>query len=422
MTATALMGLQWGDEGKGKMVDLLAAEVDMVVRCQGGSNAGHTVKVGDQKTVLHLVPSGILAPSVRCLIGHGVVVDPQQLLIEMDALESQGVSLSGRLFLSDRAHVVFPHHKSLDALQESSRKAGKIGTTGRGIGPCYADKASRRGIRVHELLDAETLRLRLEDRLSELRGLHDDVEFDDLETVLRDYLGFAERLRPRVADTGAMVRAAHREGRAIFLEGAQGVLLDIDLGTYPFVTSSSTQIGGLLSGSGLSPFALDRVVGVLKAYTTRVGSGPFPTELECALGQRLRDRGHEYGSTTGRPRRCGWFDALGARFAVETNGVSEIALTKIDVMSGFSTIRVCTGYQLDGVDLPEWPADSALLERVEPVYRDFEGWSEDISEVRHYDALPEALRRYVEGLEELCGARIEMISVGPRREDIIART
>ena len=328
MAATALMGLQWGDEGKGKLVDLLSADADWVVRCQGGSNAGHTVKVGEETTVLHLVPSGILAPEARCVIGNGVVIDPAQLLSELDGLRERGVVIEGRLFISDRAHVVFPHHKQLDSNEEEARAGRRIGTTGRGIGPAYEDKVGRRGIRMHELVDPSRLEGRLASSGNGLLGRLGQAVVGELDQVLEDYRGLGERLRPYVTDTVRLLHDSLSRGERLFLEGAQGFLLDIDFGTYPFVTSSNTVVGGLLAGSGLPARALTKVVGVLKAYTTRVGEGPFPTELNDASGERLRDRGAEYGATTGRPRRCGWFDAVAARFAVEINGVDEIALTQ----------------------------------------------------------------------------------------------
>ncbi len=421
MPVNALIGLQWGDEGKGKMIDVLSADADWVVRCQGGSNAGHTVQVGEETLVLHLVPSGILRAHARCLIGHGVVLDPAKLLEEMELLQTQGVELRERLFLSDRCHLVFPHHRIVDALQEKGRGGAKIGTTGRGIGPAYADKAARRGLRLHDFLHKDRLASHLEARHSEVRERYPDAALPSWEEVLHQQAEYAERLAPYVADTVSMLLEAYRGDARIFLEGAQGALLDIDVGTYPYVTSSNTQSGGLVTGSGLPPASLSDVVGVAKAYTTRVGEGPFPTELEDESGRRMRDRGHEYGATTGRPRRCGWYDGVAARFAVETNGVTSLALTKADVLSGFEKVRICTAYEIDGRPLASPPAAIRDLERVRPVYAEMEGWSEDISGCRTYDALPKALKLYVEAVETVSGAPVRRVSVGPRRQDIIFR-
>ena len=421
MPVNALIGLQWGDEGKGKMIDVLSADADWVVRCQGGSNAGHTVQVGDETLVLHLVPSGILRANARCIIGHGVVLDPGKLLEEMDVLASQRVELLGRLFLSNRCHVVFPHHKVLDALQEEGRGGAKIGTTGRGIGPAYADKAARRGLRLHDYLIPDRLSSHLAVRHAQIREHYPQAELPPLDEVVAQHQAFAEKLAPHVVDTVGMLLDAYRRDARIFLEGAQGALLDIDVGTYPFVTSSNTQSGGLVTGSGLPPGAFRDVLGVAKAYVTRVGEGPFPTELDDESGRRMRDRGHEYGATTGRPRRCGWFDGVAARFAVETNGVTSLALTKADVLSGFERVRLCTAYELDGRSLETPPAAIRDLGRVRPVYREMEGWSEDISGCRTYDALPKALKLYVEAVEAVSGAPVGRVSVGPRRQDIIFR-
>jgi adenylosuccinate synthase len=416
------MGLQWGDEGKGKMVDILSATTDYVVRCQGGSNAGHTVKVGGKTTVLHLIPSGILSETAVCVIGNGVVVDPAQLLEEMALIEGQGVNISGRLFVSERAHVVFPFHKTLDAAQEAARADRKLGTTGRGIGPSYEDKVARQGLRMADLLRddlAERLSTSFDLKDRRLRSLGADA--GDLDAVVAEFRALGERLRPHIRDTVKLLHEGRRAGKSFFLEGAQGVLLDIDLGTYPFVTSSNTNVGGLLTGSGLPANAIDRVVGVIKAYTTRVGSGPFPTELDDEVGQGIRDRGAEYGATTGRPRRCGWFDAVAGRFAVAVNGVDHLALTKSDVLSGLDEIRICTAYRLDGREIDWFPADVGDLERLEPVYETLPGWKEDISGARAYDALPENMKRYVARIEELVGAPATWISVGPGREETITR-
>ncbi len=423
MTVTALLGLQWGDEGKGKMVDILSASTDYVVRCQGGSNAGHTVKVQGETTVLHLVPSGILSPDAKCVIAHGVVLDPEQFLKEVATLEGKGVDVRGRLFVSDRAHVVFPFHRELDGAQERARR-GRIGTTNRGIGPCYEEKASRQGLRVLDLLNEDRLRTRLTEvdslRRARLEALGADTGAD-LDETLKNYLALGEKLAPFVTDTVAMLHRALDDKSRIFLEGAQGVLLDLDLGTYPYVTSSNTCIGGLIAGSGIPARSLDCTYGVLKAYTTRVGAGPFPTELNDEVGQGLRDRGAEYGATTGRPRRCGWFDAVAARFAIRVNGVDRILLTKSDVLSGCGTISVCTAYRVDGELIRDYPADPEILARAEPVYEELPGWDEDISGHRTYDELPDNMKSFVNRLEEICEARVSMVSTGPGREAIIER-
>ncbi|MEE9392979.1 MAG: adenylosuccinate synthase [Planctomycetota bacterium] len=413
MTARALIGLQWGDEGKGKMVDVLSADADLVVRCQGGSNAGHTVKVGDVTTILHLIPSGILSERARCIIGNGVVIDPEQLLKEIAVLEDRGLKMAGRLFVSDRAHVVFPHHKERDSAQEKARKGAKIGTTKKGIGPAYEDKVSRSGIRMWDLHDEASLRLKLRP--------HVEATAAGFEKIVAQFLDFGRSLAPYRADTVAMVIEGVEQGKKLFLEGAQGSLLDLDLGTYPFVTSSNTNLGGLLSGCGLPPRAIKEVVGVSKAYSTRVGSGPYPTELEDAVGDKLRVRGNEFGTTTGRPRRCGWFDGVAIRFACAVNGVDSIALTKLDVLSGFETLKIATAYEIGGHPVTHFPADAGDLERAQPVYEEYPGWQDDISEIRRYDDLPGSLRRYIEVVEDLSRASVRWISMGPRREDIIER-
>ncbi|MEZ6195804.1 MAG: adenylosuccinate synthase [Planctomycetota bacterium] len=423
MSATALIGLQWGDEGKGKMVDILAAEAELVVRCQGGSNAGHTVEVAGERTVLHLVPSGILSPTARCLIGHGVVLDAEQLLKEIDALEARGVATAGRLLVSDRAHLVFSYHRELDRAQES-RRDEKIGTTGKGIGPCYEDKVARCGVRVGDLDRPEALERRIAQALETKRSRFEALGHEPprLEEVLASARDLARRLAPMTVDGVTVVHEAMERGERIFLEGAQGSLLDIDLGTYPFVTSSNANVGGLLSGSGLPAQALTRVIGVCKAYATRVGSGPFPTELEDETGARLRERGNEFGSTTGRPRRCGWFDGPAMRFAVRVNGVTDIALTKVDVLSGFERIRFARAYETAAGERHEaLPSMVDDFEGLRPVYEDFPGWEGELGGVRRYEDLPAELRRYVEAVEDYCGARVRWIGVGKGREHIVDR-
>ncbi len=418
MPNTILIGAQWGDEGKGKVIDVLTADADWVVRYQGGSNAGHTVIVGRDKHVLHLIPSGILRAGKRCVIGHGVVLDPLELLKEMDDVAATGQTLAGRFFVSDRAHLVLPYHRRFDAGREARLAAGqKIGTTQRGIGPAYTDKAARTGLRAGTLLEPdlpEILTARLADANRQLALL--GLEPLDAPAEVARLTAAAGRLAPYIADTIGLLHAAHARGESILFEGAQGTMLDLDYGTYPFVTSSSATAGGACTGTGLSPRAVDRVVGVVKAYTTRVGEGPFPTELRDATGEQLRATGHEFGATTGRPRRCGWFDAVVARYAARVNGIDEWALTKLDVLDGFETIRVCTGYRCDGRTLDTIPADARRYGRCEPVYEDLPGWRADITGVRRFGELPAACRAYIGRLETLTGVPVGVMSVGPARE------
>ncbi len=417
-------GLQWGDEGKGKIIDVLSAKYDAVVRFQGGANAGHTVHVGEDKFVLHLVPSGILHPGKQCIIANGVVVDPQCLIEEIEQLKARGCDALGRLWVSDRCHVVMPYHKVLDGLQEAGLGEQQIQTTRRGIGPCYADKASRTGIRFIDLLNPDVFRTRLRDAVAMknkvITGIYgaDPVDFDE---IMEIYSGYAEALRPFVRETVAVLHALEREGRPLLLEGAQGVMLDINFGTYPYVTSSNVCSGGATVGSGLPPSSIGEVLGVVKAYCTRVGGGPFPTEQDNEIGMFLRERGNEYGSTTGRPRRCGWLDAVALNYAVRVNGVGAIALMLMDVLTGLEQVRICTGYRLDGRLLDFFPSDTGALERVEPVYESFRSWSDDISGVTTFDGLPEAAKDYVGGVEEIIGVPVRMISVGPKRSQMIMR-
>ncbi|MAG55527.1 MAG: adenylosuccinate synthase [Planctomycetes bacterium] len=422
MTVTALIGLQWGDEGKGKIVDATSDAVDVVVRAQGGANAGHTVKVGETSRVLHLVPSGMLYPDTTGVIGNGVVLDPAQLLTELDALAASGHDLEGRLWISDRAHLVLPYHKRMDEALELLRGQSALGTTKRGIGPAYMDKAGRTGIRAGELRDPGLLRARVcEEAASKNRLLASlGTSLVDGEAIADEAVACAARLAPMVRDTVTLVNDAIDADQRVLIEGAQGALLDLDLGTYPFVTSSNCHLGGLLAGCGIPPRAVDRVVGVAKAYCTRVGSGPFPTEDHGEAGQELRDKGHEYGSTTGRPRRCGWLDLVALRWAVRTNGVDEISLTKADVLSGQSVIRVCTGYRLNGEETHTFPGGGDV-ERAEPVYRDFPGFDGELSEARSYDDLPETLRDVIAFTEDTCKASVTLVSTGPERAQTIRR-
>lgn len=423
MPALVIVGTQWGDEGKGKIVDLLSPEADIIVRFQGGHNAGHTVVVGADQFVLHLVPSGVLHAGKIGMIGNGVVIDPAALLEEIDALKARGVDLSGRLFVSDRAHLIMPYHKAIDKESEKTKGARKIGTTGRGIGPTYADKMARVGLRVADLLDPDLFREKLTKSLTDMNyllGRLYGVKGFDLDSVYQSYLGYATRLRPYIADTAILLHDAVSAGRRVLFEGAQGTLLDVDHGTYPFVTSSSATIGGALIGSGVGPKGIDRVMGVAKAYSTRVGEGPFPTELrDDQGGAELRAKGQEFGATTGRPRRCGWFDAVVVRYAVRLNGLSGLAITKLDVLDDSPDIKVCTGYRLAGQTVNTVPAVSEHFERCEPIYETLPGWKQPTAGITKYDDLPSNARRYLERLSELVGCPLDVISTGSKRDQTI---
>ncbi len=428
MPNVVVIGAQWGDEGKGKVVDLLTEHAQVVVRFQGGNNAGHTLVVGGQKTVLHLIPSGILHAGKTCVIGNGVVIDPAVLLKEIDALRTRGfLNDANQLLISEAAHVIFPWHKHLDALREKSRGGGAIGTTGRGIGPAYEDKVARHGIRVRDLLDADKLRKRVRERLGSVRdeltrlaklGKVEDPDLDE-GTIVGEYAAYGARLKEFVRDCSLFLSEQVRKGARVLFEGAQGTLLDVDHGTYPYVTSSNCVAGNAAVGSGLGPTAIDRVMGISKAYTTRVGGGPFPTELDDALGDRLRKVGDEFGATTGRPRRCGWLDTVVLRYAARVNGFWGIALTKLDVLSGIESLRICTSYELDGKIITEFPGDLDDLSRVKPVYEDLAGWGKKLSGARTLDDLPEAALRYVRRVEEICGVPVVCVSVGADRGETI---
>ncbi|WP_223634809.1 adenylosuccinate synthase [Corallococcus sp. EGB] len=428
MPNVVVIGAQWGDEGKGKVVDLLTEHAQVVVRFQGGNNAGHTLVVGGQKTVLHLIPSGILHPGKTCVIGNGVVVDPAVLVREIDALKPRGfLKDDAQLLISDNAHVIFPWHKLLDSFREKARGGSAIGTTGRGIGPAYEDKVARRGIRVRDLLHPERLRRRIDERLpavmEELKDLcaKAGVDVPVLETpqILAEFSTLGERLRPYVHDVSLFLSEQVRRGARILFEGAQGTLLDVDHGTYPFVTSSNCVAGNAAVGSGLGPTAIDKVMGISKAYTTRVGGGPFPTELSDELGERLRKVGDEFGATTGRPRRCGWLDGVVLRYAVRVNGLWGLALTKLDVLSGIKTLSICNAYELDGQRITELPGDYEDLARVKPLYETLPGWDEKIAGVRTFDELPEAAKRYVRRVEEVSGVPVVCVSVGADRGETV---
>ncbi|MFR9724480.1 adenylosuccinate synthase [Streptomyces sp. MS19] len=421
MPALVLLGAQWGDEGKGKATDLLGGSVDYVVRYQGGNNAGHTVVVGDQKYALHLLPSGILSPGCTPVIGNGVVIDPSVLLSELAGLNERGVDTS-RLLISANAHLITPYHQTLDKVSERFLGKRKIGTTGRGIGPAYADKINRQGIRVQDLFDESILRQKVEaalDQKNQLLAKLYNRRAIAAEQVVEELLGYAGQLKGYVRDTALVLNDAIDEGKVVLFEGGQGTLLDVDHGTYPFVTSSNPTAGGACTGTGVGPTKITRVIGILKAYTTRVGAGPFPTELFDEDGERLRRIGHEYGVTTGRDRRCGWFDAVIARYATRVNGLTDFFLTKLDTLTGWERVPVCVAYEIDGRRVEELPASQTDFHHAKPVYEYLPGWSEDISKARSFDELPATARSYVRTLEELSGAPVSAIGVGPGREETI---
>ncbi|CAB4597429.1 MAG: adenylosuccinate synthase [Actinobacteria bacterium] len=421
MPAIVLVGAQWGDEGKGKATDLLGDTVDYVVRYQGGNNAGHTVVIGSEKYALHLLPSGILSPNVVPVIGNGVVIDPAVLLEEIRALDSRGINTS-KLVISTNAHLITPYHRTIDKVSERFLGKAKIGTTGRGIGPAYADKISRIGIRVQDLFDRSILEQKLEGALHDKNQVLTKVfnrKNMAVAEILEEYLAYAEILRPYIADTSLLLDKALKAGKTVLLEGSQGTLLDVDHGTYPFVTSSNPTAGGACTGSGIGPKAITRVIGIVKAYTTRVGSGPFPTELLDEDGDKLRTIGHEYGTTTGRNRRCGWYDAPIARYAVRINGLTDFFLTKLDVLTGWEKIPVCVAYDVDGTRHDELPASQTDFHHAKPIYEYLPGWKEDISKARTITDLPKNAQDYVKYLEEISGAPMSAIGVGPGRDETI---
>lgn len=428
MPNVVVVGAQWGDEGKGKIVDLLTEHAQVVVRFQGGNNAGHTLVVGGQKTVLHLIPSGVLHPGKTCVIGNGTVIDPTVLMKEIDGLRARGsLQDPNQLMISESAHVICPSHKHLDALREKARGGSAIGTTGRGIGPAYEDKVARRGIRVRDLLDPDRLRKRVKERLGDAveemarlaKAARAEEPLLDVEAIVSEFLVLGGRLKEFVGDASLFLSEHVRKGTRILFEGAQGTLLDVDHGTYPYVTSSNTVAGNAAVGSGLGPTAIDRVMGISKAYTTRVGGGPFPTELTDALGERLRKVGDEFGATTGRPRRCGWLDTVVLRYATRVNGLWGLALTKLDVLSGLETLKICNAYELDGKRLSELPVDFEDFSRVQPIYEEMDGWEATLAGARTVEDLPEAARRYIRRVEEMVGIPVVCISVGAERGETI---
>jgi adenylosuccinate synthase len=424
MRNVIILGSQWGDEGKGKVIDLFSERFDIVARYQGGHNAGHTVFIGEKKFVLKLIPSGILRPGKLAVIGNGLVIDPAALLVEIDALESAGVPLAGRLMISNRAHVLFPEHRMMEKASENRPDRVPIGTTARGIGPCYEDKIARRGIRIADLLNTAVFRAQYDSVMQEkvaiakALGIYEEL---DLPRIRDQYEAFAERIRPMVCDAAALLNAAIRDGKAVLFEGAQGTMLDIDHGTYPFVTSSSASAGGACTGTGVPPTRIGGVIGVSKAYITRVGGGPFPTEAFDGLGDRIRKRGNEFGAVTGRPRRCGWFDAPLLRYTAEINGFDSMVVTKLDVLDEFDQIPVCVAYRRDGRELSEMPSTIAEIETVEPVYESVPGWRTSTFGVDSYELLPARAKDYLAFLESRMGVEVGCISTGPERSQTIVR-
>ena len=419
MNVTILVGSQWGDEGKGKIVDILSNKFDIVARYQGGANAGHTIVIKDKQYILHLIPSGILREGVACVIGNGVVIDPIALLEEIHFFESQNIDIKGRLFISQNAHLIMPYHKLLDSLKEST---DKIGTTGRGIGPCYIDKYARKGIRIVDLLNKEDLEKKIRSNLREKNTLlknvynHDEL---DVDAIVKEYLAFDEEIDPYITDVSTYLNNQILADKNVLMEGAQGALLDVNFGTYPYVTSSNPTSGGACTGTGIPPTKITSVVGIVKAYTTRVGNGPFPTELLDADGELLRKVGAEFGATTGRPRRCGWFDAELVKYSRMVNGIERAAITKLDVLGAFDKIKVCVGYELNGKKLKSFPTDIVRMEKVTPVYETLPGWNSDISDARSYEELPSDAKNYLDFISEQCGFEISIISVGPKRAQTI---
>jgi adenylosuccinate synthase len=420
MGVSIIVGSQWGDEGKGKIVDILSERYEIVVRYQGGANAGHTVQIGDQQFILHLIPSGILRENVICVIGNGVVIDPIALLDEIQVLEKAGININGRLLISQNAHLIMPYHKLLDSINENT--STKIGTTGRGIGPCYIDKYARKGIRIVDLLDRtvleEKIRINIEEKNNILKKVY-NVEELNVSEIIKEYLEFDKTIDQYITDVPTYLNNAVNEGKSVLLEGAQGTLLDVDHGTYPFVTSSNPTSGGACTGSGIPPTKISSVIGIVKAYTTRVGLGPFPTELFGSEGEELRKAGVEFGATTGRPRRCGWFDAFLVNYSRMINGIERAAITKLDVLSYLDEIKVCVAYESNGKLLKSYPTDVNKMMQVQPVYETLPGWKCDISNIKHYEDLPVHAKEYLSFISHQSGFEISLISVGPRRSQTI---
>ena len=424
MKTVAVVGSQWGDEGKGKVIDFLATQADVVVRGQGGNNAGHTLVVDGKKFALRLIPSGILNPNTINVIGNGIVFDPKGFFEEIEMLESNGISTKN-IKISDRAHIVFPYHKELDGLAEEARGDNKIGTTKKGIGPCYMDKTERSGIRVCDLMNKEVfakkLKLQIDAKNKIVTGVYEKEAMFDFDEIYNEFLVYADKMRPYVADTTVIVYDAIKADKKVLFEGAQGTLLDLDLGTYPFVTSSHPTSGGFAVGAGIGPNMIKDVVGIVKAYTTRVGEGPFVTELFDETGERIRTQGHEFGTVTGRARRCGWFDAVIVKYAARVNGLTSISFMLLDVLTGFDKIKICTAYKMGDEIINNFPASLEDLAKCEPVYEELDGWNEDITKIEKFEDLPENAKKYVARIEELIGVSIDLVSVGPNRTQTIIR-
>lgn len=424
MSSIVIVGAQWGDEGKGKIVDVMAERADIVARYQGGHNAGHTVVINDQKFVLHLIPSGILHKGKICIIGNGVVIEPGSLISEIEGLKKRGIEVGDNLLISKNAHVIMPYHRVIENVHESRRGSKRIGTTGKGIGPCYVDKIARTGIRMVDLYNPKVLREKLESNLDDINYIlinrYNHKGFD-IEEIFDQYIRYAEILSIHVADTDIVINDLIEKKKNILFEGAQGTLLDIDHGTYPFVTSSNAIAGGVCTGLGVGPTKIDKVIGIVKAYTTRVGEGPFPTEIKDSLGDMIRERGGEYGATTGRPRRCGWLDLVGLRHAIRVNGISSIVLTKLDILDSLEKIKVCIAYRYKGEIIEGFPKDLLLLQEVEPLYEEIEGWMTDTLGVKDYDRLPGNAKRYINFIEGSLNVSVNLISTGEKREDLIMR-
>jgi len=420
MPVQIIVGAQWGDEGKGKVVDLLSERADIVARYQGGANAGHTVCIGDRQYVLHLIPSGMFHENITCVIGNGVVIDPAALMSEIAQLREAGVSVRGRLLVSHNAHLIMPYHKLLDSVREQT--SDRIGTTGRGIGPAYIDKAMRTGIRIVDLLNRDELARKLTANINEKNQILTKIYGEsklDIDAIIAEYQDFDKQIDEYITDTSLYLNTAIAGGKRIIAEGAQGALLDVDHGTYPYVTSSNPTSGGACTGLGIPPTAINDIVGVVKAYSTRVGNGPFPTELNDATGERLRSTGHEFGATTGRPRRCGWFDAVALKYSATVNGITRIAVTKLDVLDDFDEISVCVAYEASGKRLRSFPTDAKTLEKVRPVYETLPGWQSDIAGARTLGDLPPNARAYIDTLGRITGTKVWLVSVGPRRDQTI---
>ena len=422
MSNTVIIGAQWGDEGKGKIIDILSKDADYVVRYQGGNNAGHTVVVGTDEVILHLIPSGILHKNKICVIGNGVVIDPEALLSEIEYLKARNVDVSNNLRISDRAHVIFPYHKILDKLREEKFRKIKIGTTGKGIGPCYTDKFSRGGIRIGDLLNKRLFKDKLKCNIEEKNAIfskvykHKKYPFDK---IYQQYLDFVNVIKPYICDCSVLLNEAIRKKKKILFEGAQGTLLDIDHGTYPFVTSSNSTAGGACVGSGVGPTRIDKAIGIVKAYTTRVGEGPFPTEFSAPLMKKIRTIGKEFGATTGRPRRCGWFDALVVKHAVAVNGLDGIVVTKLDVLDQMPKLKICIGYKYKGKLYEHFPSDIEVLWKAKPVYEEWPGWVQDTTKTKKFSSLPVNARKYLKRLSQLVGAKVEMVSIGSERNQTL---